>query len=78
MAKARKSTPPTLALTRADNGDWALHPPAAAIEAGEAVPTLKSGPAQKVDGKWNRPDQSDYNFAWLMFAHYLASKQTGS
>ena len=67
MAKKQKP----LSLMRAADGDWSLHPPAGEIKQGE-VPTLMSGPARKIDGVWERPNQDDYNVALLMYAHHLA------
>ena len=58
-----------LALMRADNGDWWLHPPAGSIKKG-AVPTLASGPSRMIGGKWERPNENDYHVARLMWVHH--------
>lgn len=53
-----------LVLVRSDTGDggWSLHPAGSTdeqIASGDA-PYLVSGPAQWVDGDWDRPNAQDY------------------
>jgi hypothetical protein len=71
MAKKKKtnSVEQQLVLTRADNGDWTLHPPTKAK--GVVQVRLLSGTAQRVDEQWNRPDERDYDLAQQMFSHHL-------
>lgn len=48
-------------LIRSDAGDggWSLHAPELADDDGLS-PALASGPAQLVDGEWDRPNALDY------------------
>jgi hypothetical protein len=70
--QARPSSPPQLMLTRADNGDWSLHPPAAMLKEKDELTTLMSGTARLVGEQWDHPDKRDYELAWEMFAHHLS------
>jgi hypothetical protein len=61
-----------LVLCRSDMGDggWSLHAPDStdeAIACGEAC-YLTSGEAKMQDGKWTRPDPSDYGRALRILA----------
>lgn len=50
-----------LELVRSDTGDggWSLHAPELVDEDGLS-PVLASGPAELVDGEWDRPNALDY------------------
>jgi hypothetical protein len=61
-----------LTLKRAENGDWALYPPAH----NDDGPTLVSGTARKISEKaWDHPDRRDYDLAWQMYQHHLTRAQ---
>ena len=59
-----------LILCRSDRGDggWSLHAPGATdeeIACGDA-PAILTGEALWEDGRWSRPNQTDYTRAWLL------------
>jgi len=56
-----------LVLTRSDQGDggWSLHPAGTRDEqiAEGLVEPLLTGEAKLIDGRWDRPNQTDYDTA---------------
>lgn len=63
-ARAQDDSHSALVLVRSDRGDggWSLHAPGSTDEeiADGTASALASGPAEKIDGEWSRPNASDY------------------